>query len=201
MKKILAVAIVAIMTVALCISASATLNIDRIFIDHNVMAGGEDVKGSAITINAGQKLFILGWAANPDGKLIEIVYTVDGGADVKCPDNYRDRADVVSAGIAAADGGAHAGFGHDTEEEGGLLELTGIDKLNGGTYQIAIKAVYANDAAPDLYEFTLTVEGELPAEQTEQPSENPPSGDAAIIAIAAVGCVALAGVVVAKKVR
>ena len=35
----------------------------------------------------------------------------------------------------------------------------------------------------------------------EQPGENPGSGDAAIIAIAAVGCIALAGVAVAKKVR
>ena len=35
---------------------------------------------------------------------------------------------------------------------------------------------------------------------TKGPS-NPGSGDAAIIAIAAVGCIALAGVVVAKKVR
>ena len=38
-------------------------------------------------------------------------------------------------------------------------------------------------------------------EASEQPGSNPHSGDAAIIAIAAVGCIALAGVVIAKKVR
>ncbi len=40
-----------------------------------------------------------------------------------------------------------------------------------------------------------------PGEQPGEQPGNPGSGDAAIIAIAAVGCIALAGVVVAKKVR
>ena len=40
---------------------------------------------------------------------------------------------------------------------------------------------------------------EEPAEQGGQ--TNPPSGDAAVVAIAAVGCIALAGVVVSKKVK
>ena len=170
MKKILAIAVVAVMAIALCVSASAQLNIDRIFVDHNEMAGGEDVKdGAQIEIAVGQKLYTLGWAANPEGNLKEIVWSVDGGADQKCPDNYRDRSDVASAGIAVANNGEHAGFGHDNASEGGFLELSGIENLKDGTYTLTIKAVYES-GDPDTKDFTLVVGTGESSGSSEQPT-------------------------------
>ena len=196
MKKILAVAIVAVMAVALCVSASANLNIDRNFVNVNVMTEGTDVQANdPIEINAGDKMYILGWAYGEESNLKEIVYNLDGGADVTCPDNYRDRTDV--AGVLGVDASLcmHGGFGHDTAEEGGLLELTGIDKLAAGSYVLSIKAVY-NDGTSEAKDFNLKVVGDGSAK-----TDSPKTADAAVVAVAAVAVVALAGVVVAKKVR
>ena len=208
MKKILAIAIVAIMTVALCVSAAANLNIDRIFVNANVMAEGTDVKeNDPIEANVGDKLYILGWAYGEASNLKEIVYSLDEGEDVACPDNYRDRADVAATFQIDESFGVHAGFGHDTAEEGGLLELPGAT-AKAGEFVLHIKAVY-NDGTDEVKDFNLKVSGEAKAEDPkgdetkgeDKPADNPKTADASVIAIAAVACVALAGVVVAKKVK
>ena len=228
MKKILAIAIVAIMTVALCISASATLNMDRIFVNHNVMEGGDDVKDTegGIKIEVGDKLYILGWAAGAESNLKEIVYAIDDGENVACPDNYRDRADVGEA-LKNDALGVHAGFGHDTEDAGGLLELTGIDQLKDGTYKLTIKALY-NDNTEEGKDYTLIVgtgvkadaqDGEQgdaqgdeqgdkqdeqqgdqqDGEKTDEGEKAPETGDMSIVIVTLVAFVALAGAAIMFK--
>lgn len=200
MKKVLAVMIVAIMAIALCVSASANYSLDRVQINNKTLGDGTDPLNLAranVAIKPGDKLYIIGWAYGT-AKLDKIVYTVNGGQAVECTGEYRDRSDLVAAfGAGVPAGGEHAGFGLD---EDGMMELTGIDQLAEGTYKIAIKAIYAdgseeafnNEAAPG--EFTLTISENV---QTG----NPTTADASVIAIAAVACVALAGVVIAKKVK
>ena len=205
MKKILAIAIVAVMAVALCVSANAQLNIDRLFINANDLNEGTDVKANdPIEINAGDKVYILGWAANPDGALTEIVWSVDGGEDQKCSDSYRDRSDVAGAGIAIADNGTHGGFGIDAAADGGMMELLGIGSVAAGAHTLSIKAIYA-DGTSEASDFNIVISGEAKAEDPgstdDKPATNPKTADAAVIAIAAVAVVALAGVVVAKKVK
>ena len=212
MKKILAIAIIAVMTVVLCISASARYSLDRLYVNYNdrLVAEGEGQSSAnpaeaAYTIQAGDKIYIIGWAVS-DAGLDKIVYTVNGGSNIACVGGYRDRPDVANAFSLPAEAGVGAGFGFDKAEDGGMLELTGIDRLKAGTYEIVIKALF-KDGSEEIFDtttggglgvFTLTVEGEI---QGEEPSEPSPTSDAAIIAIAAVGCVALAGVVVAKKAK
>ena len=208
MKKILAIAIVAVLTLALCISASAKVNIDRLFINLNHMDGTSVLNDDPVEIAVGDKLYILGWAYGDASNLKEMTYSLDGGANVALDDNYRDRADVAAAFGLDESFGVHAGFGHDTEEEGGLLELKGIDQLKDGTYVLTIKAIF-NDGTEEAYEkdINLKVGTGVKADDPEptQPSDptptNPTTADASVIAIAAVACIALAGVVVAKKVR
>ena len=208
MKKILAIAIVAVLTVALCISASAKTSLDRVSVNHNVLTEmGNDISDGTLTIAKGDKVYILGWALNDEtnSTLKEVVWTCDGKV-MTCADNYRDRADVAQYFGLDAALGTHAGIGQDDN----AFELTGMDRLGDGTYAVEIKAIY-NDGTEEILgngaaAFTLVVgtgvASEDPGEQPgEQPGENPGSGDAAIIAIAAVGCVALAGVVIAKKVK
>ena len=210
MKKIFAIVIVAALALSLCIGASARLNIDRIFVNANTLAEGTDVKdGAQIEINGGDKLYILGWAFGEESNLKEIVYSLDDGDDVACPDNYRDRTDVAGVLGVEADLCLHGGFGHDTAEEGGMLELPGVGK-KGGTYVLHITAIY-NDGTRESNDYTLVVSGDAAegADDTkaEDPGattgaeQNPATADASVIAIAAVACIALAGVVVAKKVK
>ena len=208
MKKILAIAIVAVITVALCISASAKINIDRLFINLNHMDGTSVLADDPVEIAVGDKLYILGWAYGDASNLKEMVYSLDGGANVTLPDNYRDRADVAAAFGLDESFGVHAGFGHDAEAEGGLLELTGIDQLKDGTYVLTIKAIYNDGTEESFNDINLKVGTGVKADDPEptQPSDptpttNPTTADASVIAIAAVACIALAGVVVAKKVR
>ena len=166
MKKILAIAIVAVMAVALCVSASANLNIDRIFVNANVMTEGTDVKDNdPIEANVGDKLYILGWAYGEASNLKEIVYSLDDGADVACPDNYRDRDDV--AGVLGVDAALckHGGFGHDEAENGGLLELPGAT-AKAGTFALHIKAVY-NDGTSETKDYNLSVSGSAPVEEVK----------------------------------
>ncbi|MBQ7700722.1 MAG: hypothetical protein IJT49_10340 [Clostridia bacterium] len=182
MKKILAIAIVAVMAVALCVSASAALNIDKLGVNDNTYPGTGNFKDAeTLEVNAGDKLYILGWAYGEASNLKEIVYALDDGADVACPDNYRDRADVAAAFGLDESFGVHAGFGHDNEEEGGLLELTGA-AAKAGTFVLHIKAVY-NDGTSETRDYNLVVSGEAaPAEVSadqwlpgDEPAANAPT--------------------------
>ena len=61
--------------------------------------------------------------------------------------------------------------------------------------------VIGEDVEGDFY-LAVPAEGDAPADDPDDtPADNPGTSDAAVIAIAAVACLALAGVVVAKKVR
>lgn len=159
MKKILAVAVVLIMTIALCVSASATLNIDRIHVNNNELDKTVNVMtNDPIEINKGDKLYILGWAYGT-AALKKIVYTIDDGSDVECPDNYRDREDLVTHfGDAVPDGGKHAGFGANdmSEDKPGMLALPGIEDLAVGEYKLTIKAIYEDDSS-ESKDFNLKI--------------------------------------------
>jgi len=189
MKKILAIAIAAIMTVALCISASAAYSLDRLFVNVNDREQGDAQFGTAapdgsdLTINKGDKLYIIGWAIQPGTTLDKIVYTIDAGEDVVCNGTYRDRPD---AGLAFGDEslGIGAGFGADDPNDGGMLELAGISELAGGTYDIAIRAVY-KDGTEDLFDngiFRLiVVDPNAPETETETEAETEPETETAVI--------------------
>ena len=108
-------------------------------------------------------------------------------------------------GLAAAIGHAglenleaHAGIG--TNEA--AMEILGLDTLDDGTYAMSIKAIY-EDGSEELYkEFTLVVGTGVKAEDPADPEpENPSTADASVIAVAAVCCIALAGIVAAKKIK
>lgn len=208
MKRIKAIVFAVVMTVVLCVSASATVNIDRLSINKNTLGEmmGNDINGDTLTIAKGDKVYILGWAFNGTSHLKEIVYTSDGALK-KCEDNYIDRP-----GLAGALGQGdledleiHAGIGSNEA----AMEPLGLDELGDGTYAMSIKAIY-EDGTEELYkEFTLAVgtgvkaedptpTGPTPADPTP---DNPPTAAAAVIAAAAVACMALAGIVIPKKVK
>ncbi len=208
MKKLLAAAVITVMMFALCLSASATVNIDRLSINKNTLGemAGNDIAGDTLTIAKRDKVYILGWAFNGTSRLKEIVYTLDG-AEKKCEDNYIDRPELAAAlGQAGLeDLEIHAGIGSNDA----AMELLGLDTLDDGTYAMSIKAIY-EDGAEEIYkEFTLVVgtgvKAEDPAATDPTPAdptpENPSTADAAVIAVAAVACIALAGIVIAKKVK
>ena len=201
MKKLLAAAVITVMMFALCLSASATVNIDRLSINKNTLGemAGNDIVGDTLTIAKGDKVYLLGWAFNAESNLKEVVYTLDG-VTKKCEDNYEDRPGLAAAiGHAGLENlEAHAGIG--TNEA--AMEILGLDTLDDGTYAMSIKAIY-EDGSEELYkEFTLVVGTGVKAEDPADPTpENPSTADAAVIAVAAVACIALAGIVIAKKVK
>ncbi|MBO4422516.1 MAG: hypothetical protein J5879_03690 [Clostridia bacterium] len=167
MKKIIAIALTVVMAAALCMNASAVLNIDRIYVNHNELDGGLDVKDSSeINIKEGDKLYTLGWAVNlaTSSNMKEIVYCIDDGEDVKCPENYKDRDDVATALKIPAALGVHAGFGYNKIADGGMFELAGIDKLSVGSYTLTIKAIY-NDGTVETKDYFLTVNPVTAAEK------------------------------------
>ena len=88
MKKLLAAAVITVMMFALCLSASATVNIDRLSINKNTLGemAGNDIVDDTLTIAKGDKVYILGWAFNAESNLKEVVYTLDG-VTKKCEDN------------------------------------------------------------------------------------------------------------------
>ena len=104
MKKILAIAIVTIMTFALCIGASATINVDKLGINDTEYRGGADNfrEADPIEIAVGDKIYLLGWAYGT-AHLTKLVWSVDDGADHECSNNYRDRYEITPIlGIAEA---------------------------------------------------------------------------------------------------
>ncbi len=173
MKKFLAIMIASVMVLSLAVSVSARYSLDRLFINENDRivgeAAGQPVSGPTgepVRINPGDKLYILGWAVNeydPVG-LDKIVYTIDGGDDIECTGGYRDRPDVAAAFGLDPIVGEGAGFGFDEAKDGGMMELTGIDQLSEGRYEIEIKAIY-DDGSEEIFDsnpygigvFTLLV--------------------------------------------
>ena len=163
MKKIIAVALAVVLTLALWINVSAKTSLDRLTVNNNTLATMPDDATNLrdatdpIHINKGDKLFILGWAYGDSGSnLKEVVYTLNG-TEYKCDDNYRDRTDVANAFNVDTSLGVHAGIGQDDN----AFELKGIDALDDGTYTLKIIAKF-EDGTEEIVndkvdEFTLVV--------------------------------------------
>ena len=176
MKKILAIVIVAVLALALCIGASAQTSLDRVSVNHNVLAemGTDITEEGTLTIAKGDKVYILGWALNREtaSNLKEVVYTIDG-KEYKCADNYRDRPGLANAiGESNTDLDTHAGIGQDDN----AFELTGIDKLGDGTYDVEILAKYEDGSSEIMGNgkgaFTLVVGTGVNSGEPAQSSES-----------------------------
>ena len=169
MKKIFAVAIMVIMTLALAVNAFANVGFDAMYADVNVLQWNEDktpnaglVAAETVEIEVGQKLYILGWFAQPGKTVDKVVWTLDG-EEKECADNYRDRTEIITvpgfkeAGFAANDF-IKSGFGHDDAANGGLMELLGVDALTDGTYKASILGKFTDGTTETIKaEFTLKV--------------------------------------------
>lgn len=150
-------------------------SLDRVQINNNTLVPQTDPADpatvpadakprSTVTIDSGDKIYILGWVVKEGTSLSKIVYTIDGGEAIDCTGEYRDRPDVAGAFNLAEEAGTNAGFGIN---EDGMMELTGIDQLEEGEYAIEIKAVFADGSelvlnredAPGV--FTLVVNAKV----------------------------------------
>ena len=173
MKKLFAIIVALALTAALCISSFAGL--DSLYINANTL-DGSNIAGEAgkskVTIEKGDKLFILGWMAKQGTTLEKIYWTLDG-VEKECSDVYRDRTEIAANEAYAnagwvADEFVNAGFGKDD----GYMEMLGVDSLENGTYSVAIVAKYADGTEADVKsEFTLIVghEQEAQAEPNDYP--------------------------------
>ena len=193
MKKILAIAIVAVMTVALCVSANAASlhnhSFDTIYVgDTMLVDGSAGAWAEANPIDAEiQTIRVRGWAHVDDSTIAAFGYRIDEGEAVISADYIFDRADVQGAFGVTAD----VANGFDI-----TADVSGIGK-GLHTFTMVVKCADGDVLDVDAFTFTQELEAAAPSD----PGEPAPTSDAAIIAIAAVGCIALAGVVVAKKVK
>ena len=208
MKKILAIAIVVVMTVALCLTASAIHNAE----DTTAVWMNKDqfnISWDTLYVN-GVSHMDLGWGADgsANGKLADHqplsgadidTFTIRGWAGLKDGKvavwGYR-----VNEGTAVFD----ETFTKPTEDAvigaGGDSRFEIVVPVNKATAPTLITAVAKDEAGNeyDFIEFSLNGQYTAAPDQPDQP-DNPGTADAAVIAIAAVACIALAGVVVAKK--
>ncbi len=196
MKKILAAAIIAVMTLVLCIPAFAaepatSASLDRIYVN-NAETPLFDGYNQELANSVNEELTSLrvrGWGFfNDNSDIEEFGYRIDNGTE------------VIVSGAAFLD-----------EVIIPILNMSSVrrfdfsaDVSNVGkgehTFTIVIKA--QDGTVADLIpSFKFVQQKEASSEQPSDPGEPAPTSDAAIIAIAAVGCIALAGVVVAKKVK
>ena len=193
MKKILAIAVIAVMTVALCLTANAASlhnhSSDTIYVNDNMLVDGNaGAWAEANPIDAEvQTIRVRGWAHVDDSTIAAFGYKIDDGEPVISADYIFDRADVQSY------------FGVAAEVANGFDITADVSNVGKGahSFSMLVKTADGDVIEVDSFRFTQQLEGAAP----EDPGEPTPTGDAAIIAIAAVGCIALAGVVVVKKAR
>lgn len=161
---------------ALSIPAAAFIGqLDALYVNADVFPTGADMKEQkSLTINPGDRVYILGWIAfsSSDG-LKEIKYAIDG-KEYGCSDTYRDRSDVAAAGIAVYGNGVHAGYGLDS----GMMELLNIGSLGAGNYTLSLIA-YSNGGKREVYKtYELTVKsGERAALDCMQINEKTAGGE------------------------
>ena len=159
MKKIVIILLSLLLSAVFCLSAAANTSYDRLLLNDKKVSGN-NVMGSYVEIDPGDRLYVLGWAVNKQtgSRLREAVYTVDG-KEYKCADNYRDRKDVATALEIDPELGVHAGIGKDDD----ACELLGINELKPGEYTVVIKAKYEDGTEEDLVgsQFTLKVRGDV----------------------------------------
>ena len=192
MKKILALVMITVLAAALCVGVSAETELmnkawDAIYVDGKLISpqtGGADlwidnneIKGEINTIG------VSGWAfiSTP---ITGFAYMIDDGEPVRSADFIKDRNDVHQYVHEIAEG-----FEFD------------IDVSNVGKGEHTIK-IYAIDENGELVYTTYACPFTQEKEVSSDPApENPATADAAVVAIAAVACIAFAGAVIAKKVR
>ena len=158
---------------------------DNIFVDGEQMVEGSagswldsnEIKGEISEVE------LRGWA-HISTTISGFAYTIDDGKAVKSADFIEDRPDVKGA--------IHA-------DANGFYFKVDVSNVGKGAHTIKIYAIDANGELVDtLFACPFTQEKEATG---GQPATNPATADAAIIAVAAVACIALAGVVIAKKVK
>ena len=161
MKRFVSAAVAAVMLFAMCagltVTASAYVSFDALQINSGVYGTGEpNYSGdTSLTINAGDRVYILGWVAfsSTDG-LKEVKYRIDG-KDYKCSDVYRSRPDAASV-MPMYNNGEHGGYGKDEE----MMELLGINTLAEGKYTLSLVA-YSNGGDSEVFHtYSLTVKSE-----------------------------------------
>ena len=204
MKKILAIAIVAVMAVALCVGVNAASlqnhSFDTIYVN--------DLENPAVNNGAAKAwseenpindevnaLRVRGWAHLEESTIAAFGYKVDEGEPVFSADYIFDRPDVQGA------------FGVDASVANGFDITLDVANVGKGEHTVTIMVKAADDTELEVTSFAFTQKlegngsGEVEGTPAEKPTDNPKTADAAVIAIAAVAVVALAGVVVAKKVK
>ena len=172
MKKVLGIMLVVVLALALAVPAFA--GIDALYADVNSYQGNAGLATeSTVSIDPGQKLYILGWFAAQGKTVDKVVWTLNG-EEKECSDNYRDRTEIATLDAFknagwVADDFIKAGFGHDTADQGGMMELLGVDALAEGTYTVSIVGKYTDGSSEDIKgAFTLVVGnggGEAPTTQ------------------------------------
>ena len=156
---------------------------DGIYVDGNLVSpatGAADawiaqneVKGEINTLGA------RGWTWITTA-ITGYAYSIDGGKAVKVADGIEDRPDVHQAIDAAAEG---------------FYLTADVSNVGKGAHTMKVFTVDADGNLVDTgFEIPFT-------QEKEATKPTPETGDAAVIAIAAVACIALAGVVISKKVR
>ncbi len=139
-----------------------------------------------VTDNEGPDYRFYGWVIIEGDTIDDIGYRIDDNKPVFS--SLKDRSGEVSA-VLGSDPAKTNGFDvllSESDIAEGTHVLHVVVKTKGG------QLLDVNQGDVDGYSVVGTKAGG---------QSNPPSGDAAIIAIATIGCIALAGVVVAKKVR
>ena len=202
MKKILAIAIVAVMAVALCVGVNAASlknhSFDTIYVndlDNPVVDNGaakawseENPINDEVTA-----LRVRGWAHVEDSTIASFGYKVDEGTPVFDAAFIFQRDDVQKT------------FGVTADVANGFDINLDVANVGKGDHTVTILVKTADDSEIEVtsFAFTQKLEGNGSGEVSGTPTEttNPATADAAVIAIAAVAVVALAGVVVAKKVK
>lgn len=208
MKKILAIAVVALMTVALCISASALHHTspDQILAGsdgHDLASvGGNNAAGTDIGAITEESFYFWGWhSTEVEGGITEFGYRYGDVTVLGSPkfyhDNSNDAGKADNDTIASQCGGVGESvrFRIEVPVLKGEQEVVAVVKLADGTVEDMWTVKYSAENGKTLEDITPVTD------DPETPAENPKTADASIIAITAVACVALAGVVVAKKVR
>ncbi len=201
MKKILAIAIAVVMTVALfAVSASALhhTSADQIMAgsdEHDLASfGNNDREGTDLGAITEEFFYAWGWHSTECENGIEKFGYRYGDTVILDSEKF---IGGDADGIASQCGGVGESvrFKIAIPVLKGQQEVYAVVKLGDGTVEDIWRIVYSAENGKTLADLTG---GEQPG---EQPGEPAPTSDAAIIAIAAVGCIALAVAVVAKKVK
>ena len=144
----------------LYVSGETKVGFDRLYINNDTLSFDESLNHASdatVVINAGDKLNILGWAANSISGLKRIYWTLDG-AEKACSDTYRARTDLKDHTGFGVKYLQNSGFGLDND----LMELTGVSELPAKTTAtVQIIAEFENSYKQVLKEFKLVVAGKL----------------------------------------